>query len=260
MKLSTLATRLDDRLRTDAYADLDASANGLQIGPGGDAASNADREVRTVAVAVDAAVATAEAAADRGTDCLIAHHGLSWGGIERVTGQAYERVAALIENDLALYVSHLPLDGHPELGNAAGLADLLELDDREPFGELGGEHIGRRGRCDPRDPEQVRTVLERLDTGGSAVDHLDFGPDEITDVAVVTGGGADWFGEARREGVDAFVTGEGKGKLYHEAREAGVHVYLAGHYATETSGVRALAELVESWGLATTFVDHPTGL
>jgi dinuclear metal center YbgI/SA1388 family protein len=251
MQLATLCARLDDRLRTDAYADLDASANGLQVGP-------PERDVETVSVAVDAAVATAETAAERDADCLLVHHGLSWGGFDRLTGRTYERIASLIKNNVALYVSHLPLDGHPDLGNAAGVAELLELGDCEPFGELGGEWIGRRGRCSPRDPEQVRTVLETLDNDG--VRHLAFGPDEITDVAIVTGSGADWFGEARRKGVDALVTGEGKGKLYHEAREAGIHVYLAGHYATETFGVRALADVLDSWGVATDFIDHPTGL
>jgi putative NIF3 family GTP cyclohydrolase 1 type 2 len=89
---------------------------------------------------------------------------------------------------------------------------------------------------------------------------LDFGPSTIRDVAVVTGSGADWLEEAAAAEADALVTGEGKGKLYHQAREVGVTVFLAGHYATETFGVRALADLVAEWGLETTYVDCPTGL
>ena len=121
MRLSTLTDRLDERLETDAYADIDASANGLQVGPD-------EGTVDHVAFAVDAAAATIEAAADAGADLLVTHHGLVWGGLDRVTGREYENVSALVENDLSLYVSHLPLDGHQELGNAAGLADYLGLD------------------------------------------------------------------------------------------------------------------------------------
>ncbi|MFB6156870.1 MAG: Nif3-like dinuclear metal center hexameric protein [Haloferacaceae archaeon] len=255
MDLATFAGRLDEELRTDAYADLDASANGLQVGP-------PEGTVEHAAFAVDAAVATAEAAVDAGADVLVTHHGLVWGGLDRVTGQTYERLAPLFTGDLALYVSHLPLDGHPELGNAAGLADLIGLRDREPFGALGSEHLGVRGRAaEPRDVADLAALLDReLDTGAGGVRVLDFGPDRVRDVAVLTGSGADYVGEARDAGVDALVTGEGKGKAYHEAREAGLNVLLAGHYATETFGVRALRERAESWGLETTFVDHPTGL
>jgi dinuclear metal center YbgI/SA1388 family protein len=253
MDCSTLAGRLDDELRTDDYADLDASANGLQVGGGG----GVDR----VAVAVDAAAATISEAVDRDADLLVAHHGLSWGGIDRVTGRQYDRIAPLVENDVGLYVSHLPLDGHQELGNAAGVADLLDLDAREPFGELGPEWVGQQGVAgDPYTVEELTARLDTLDTGGADVRVLPHGPDRIERVAVLTGSGADWLDEAADAGADALVTGEGKGKLYHEAREAGINVFLAGHYATETFGVRALGDLVEEWGLDTFFVDHPTGL
>ncbi|WP_435126079.1 Nif3-like dinuclear metal center hexameric protein [Halobaculum sp. D14] len=255
MKLSEFSARLDEKLDTAAYADLDASPNGLQVGPD-------DREIETAAFAVDAAVATVEAAAARGADVLVTHHGLVWGGLDRVTGQEYHRIAPLVVNDVALYVSHLPLDGHQELGNAAGVADVLGLEDREPFGELGPEYVGQRGAAaEPYTAPELAGTLEReLDHDGEGVQTLDFGPERIEDVAVVTGSGADWLGEAAAAGVDAVVTGEGKQKLYHEAREAGVTVFLAGHYATETFGVQSLQALADDWGLETVFVDHPTGL
>ncbi|MFB6233411.1 MAG: Nif3-like dinuclear metal center hexameric protein [Haloarculaceae archaeon] len=255
MRCSELCGRLDDRLDTAAYADVDASANGLQVGP-------AETEVDHVAVAVDAAVATIEAAAEAGADLLVTHHGLSWGGIERVTGTHYRRIAPLVENDLALYVSHLPLDGHQELGNAAGVADVLELEDREPFGRVGGEHIGLRGEvADPYTVTEVRdTLAGALDTGPGTVRAMEFGTEAVSDVAIVTGSGSDWLEEAREVGADVLVTGEGKGKVYHEARDAGANVVLAGHYATETFGVRSLQQLIGEWGLETSYVDHPTGL
>ena len=265
MELPTLTDRLDERLDTDAYADVDASANGLQVGPGDLSRTERDSSpaVDHVAFAVDAAAATIEDAAAAGADLLVTHHGLVWGGLDRVTGREYENVAALVENDLSLYVSHLPLDGHQELGNAAGLADYLDLDadTREPFGSLGPVTIGQRGRAsDAYGVAELRERLAGLDPGGRAPQVLDFGPDEIRDIAIVTGSGADWLGEAADAGVDALVTGEGKQQAYHEAREAGVHVFLAGHYATETFGVESLADLVSEWGLATTVLEHPTGL
>jgi dinuclear metal center YbgI/SA1388 family protein len=254
MQLSTLAERLDDRLDTAAYADVDASANGLQVGP--------DRAtVERAAFAVDAAVATVEAAADAGADLLVTHHGLVWGGLDRVTGREYDAVAALIENDIALYVSHLPLDGHPSLGNAAGLAAHLDLHDTSSFGTMGPVTIGRRGHAtDPYTAESLRDRLSGLDTGGREPQVLDFGPEAIEEVAIVTGSGVDWLGEAAASGADALVTGEGKQQVYHEAREAGVTVVLAGHYATETFGVERLADLVSGWGVETEVLSHPTGL
>ena len=255
MDCGDLCDRLDELLDTAAYADLDASANGLQVG-------RRDRAVDRVAVAVDAAAATVEAAREAGADLLLTHHGLVWGSLERVTGRDYDRVAGLVEGDLGLYVSHLPLDGHQELGNAAGVGDVLGLEGREPFGVMGPECIGQRGQLPAPTPagDLRERLAEELDTGGRDVQMLAFGPEVVEDVAIVTGSGVDWLPEAVDVGADALVTGEGKQSVYHEAREAGVHVVLAGHYATETSGVRSLAERLESWGLETVFVDHPTGL
>lgn len=254
MKVSEIAGRLDEELRTSAYASIDPSANGLQVGRG-------SREVSHVAFAVDAALATAEAARETGAGVLVTHHGFVFGGLDRVTGLEYERIASLVDGDLALYTSHLPLDGHRDLGNAARLCERLDLGNRAPFGEEGGEYIGQSGEWgSPRTVDDVRASLSELDTGGQDVQVLDFGPDELTSVGVVTGSGTDWIDEASAKGMDALVTGEGKQAAYHRAREAGVTVFLAGHYATETGGVRALQELVEEWGLDTTFIDAPTGL
>ena len=255
MRCQDVADRLNDRLDIAAYAGADASANGLQIGP-------ADHDVDTVAFAVDGAVETLEAAAEHDADLLVVHHGISWGGIERVTGREYDRIAAALDNDLALYAAHLPLDGHQELGNAAGIADLLELGEREPFGTYGGEFIGQRGRLSEPTPlpDVTDTLAGELQSEDNDVRTLEFGPTEIRDVAIVTGSGVDWLDEAIEAGADLLVTGEGKQSVYHEARESGINVVLGGHYATETFGVRALQSLAEKWELETTYLDHPTGL
>jgi dinuclear metal center YbgI/SA1388 family protein len=252
MRRQTFVSRLDDRLRTDDYADLDASANGLQVG-------RAEGTVDRVALAVDAAEATIREAVEGDADCLLVHHGLAWGGFDRLTGLHYDRIEPLVANDVALYVSHLPLDGHQQLGNAAGLADVLGLEDREPFGEYGPEYVGTRGTAeDTYDADDVATLLDgELDTETRV---LDFGPNEIEDVGIITGSGADWIEAAADAGLDALVTGEGKQKAYHEARDLGMNVFLAGHYATETFGVRALGRLAEEWGIETTYIDYPTGI
>ena len=255
MERAEFVDRLDTELRTDDFADVDASANGLQVGsPNG--------TVERVAFAVDGVRETATRAVEANADVLVVHHGLSWGGFERVTGRTYERLEPLVSAGVTLYVSHLPLDAHPELGNAAGVADVLGLEGREPFGTYGPESVGQRGTpAQPYTPETLRDRLQaELDTGGQTVQLLDFGPEQIEDVAIVTGSGSDWLDEAVEAGADALVTGEGKGKVFHEAREAGITVALAGHYATETFGVRSLQGLVEEWGLETVYVDVPTGL
>ncbi len=255
MECQALCDRLDAELETGAYAGVDASANGLQVGP-------ATADIERVAVAVDAAVETVEQATAANADLLLTHHGISWGGIERVTGTHYRRLAALFDAGMALYVSHLPLDGHQTLGNAAGLADLLDLTDRAPFGTIGGQPVGQRGRLP--EPVTVEALCDRLrqhlDTGGREIQTLAFGPDEVDEVAIVTGSGADFLDAAVESGADLLLTGEGKQQVYHEAREHGVHVVLGGHYATETFGVRALADLLTDWGLDTTVLDCPTGL
>jgi dinuclear metal center YbgI/SA1388 family protein len=254
MELSELVDRYDETLRTDAYESIDASANGLQVG-------SLDRDVEHVAVAVDAAVATIDEAAKAGADVLVTHHGLSWGGIERVTGRAYDRISRLVEADVALYVSHLPLDGHQQLGNAAGVAEYLDMEGREPFVSMGGEPIGQRGQLTkPRSAQTLKEELDELPQGAAETRLLPFGPENVSEVGIVTGSGADFLDDALAAGVDTLVTGEGKQQVYHQSRESEINVLLAGHYATETFGVRSLAALADDWGLETTYVEHPTGL
>jgi dinuclear metal center YbgI/SA1388 family protein len=255
MELTDFVDRLDANLRHADYADVDASANGLQVG-------ERAGTIEHVAFAVDAAEATIEAAIERGADALVVHHGVIWGGLDDVTGHTYRRIAPLVEYDCALYASHLPLDGHPEHGNAAGIADLLDLADTEAFAEMGGEPIGRAGELpEPTLLGDLAAGLEDdLDTGGQHVQVLDHGPSEVESVAVVTGSGVDFLDAAEAIDADVLITGEGKQHAYHQSREAGINVILAGHYATETFGVRSLQALTEEWGIETTFIDHPTGL
>lgn len=252
MELTAFVERLDDRLETDAYSDVDASANGLQVGP-------REGTVDHAAFAVDAAEATITDAADAAADVLVVHHGLSWGGIDRITDHHYGRIAALIENDIALYVSHLPLDGHQTLGNAAVVADTLGLRETEAFGSMGPVTVGQRGVADDLSRSELVATLES-ELEDDDVQLLEFGPETVEQVAIVTGSGTDWLAEAQAVGADTLITGEGKQQVYHRAREAGINVVLAGHYATETGGVQRLQSLAEEWGINTSYHSHPTGI
>lgn len=257
---AALAAALDRFLRVSEIHDK--ALNGLQVdGPD---------PVARVALATDAALATIEAARAGGAQLLIVHHGLFWG--ERpapITGALWRRIAALVGARLALYAAHLPLDAHPEVGNNAVLARRLGLRDVRPFGvwpglppapDGGPGALGFGGALpEPLDRDALRTwCAERL---GASVALLPFGPERVSSLAVVSGDAADLAPDAAREGYGAYLTGETSHTAYHPALEAGVNLLCAGHYATETWGVRALGEHVErAHGLETFFCDAPTGL
>lgn len=244
-----LVAYLDRYLALDEWSDK--SLNGLQV--------EGRVTIVRIAVATDAALATIAMAAEAGAGMLIVHHGLFWGPAIPVVGPHRARIAALIEAGLSLYAAHLPLDGHPEIGNNAVLADLLGLEEREPFGVYGERAIGFRGVL----PEEI----ERDELGGrleallgARPTVLPFGPSRIRSLAIVSGGAADMVEQAAAAGVDAFVTGESSHIAWHDARERGVNLVFGGHYATETLGVRALGEhLADRFGVESVFLDAPTG-
>ncbi|MDX1624046.1 MAG: Nif3-like dinuclear metal center hexameric protein [Gemmatimonadota bacterium] len=245
-----LVSWLDELLEIDEWRDK--SLNGLQV-------EGAER-IRTVATATDAALATFEMAVEADAQLLVVHHGIFWGESEPVTGPRRARLAALLGADLSLYAAHLPLDAHPEIGNNAVLADLLEIQDRTPFGRWGEREIGAIGALpEPTTRETLAGRLEALLGERPAV--LGFGPGRISRVAIVSGDAAGLIDEAATAGADAFVTGERDHVAFHVARERGIDVFFAGHYATETVGVRALGERIsEEFGVESVFLDAPTGL
>lgn len=252
---SEICSKLNKILETEKYNDIDASVNGLQIG-------QRDICVEKVAFAVDAAEATINEAVNRKADLLITHHGISWGDLKRVTSRNYQRISPLIKSDTGLYVSHLPLDGNKQIGNAAGIADLLNLRNREKFGKIGEEYIGQKGIL--KNSTRARKIYDKLQKNLNIAEErtqiLDFGKNNVENIGIVTGSGSDWLDEAVEKKIDLFITGEGKQKIYHQAKESGINVFLGGHYATETFGVKSLKKLVSGWGLETVYIDHPTGL
>lgn len=253
MKLESLLQYLEGYLRISDHPDYGNALNGLQV--------EGRTEVRTLAVAVDASEASIASAVELGADLLLVHHGLFWDGLRPVTGRRYRRLRALIEADLGLFSVHLPLDGHAEVGNCALLARALGLELAGTFAPFKGTEIGWWGTFPtPVDPVELRSRLSGA-VGGGPVHHVPGGPQGVERVGVVTGGGASFLAEAKAVGLDALVTGEGTHHAHFDAVEEGIHLYLAGHYATETFGVRALGEhLAERFGLEWHFIDQPTGL
>jgi len=250
MKSEALFQYLDELLEIADFPDYRTALNGLQVEGGA--------EVESLAVAVDASEETIGAAVEAGADVLIVHHGLFWGGLEPLTGRRFRKVAALVRADLALFSVHLPLDAHPEVGNCAVLARRLGVEVDGRFGSYEGEDIGVRGEL-KADRGELRDRLEEV--LGGPVQLLSGGPEAVRRVAVVTGAGGSFLEEAAGAGLDALITGEASHHAYVDARELGLNVYLGGHYATETWGVRALAaHLEERFDLPWTFIDAPSGL
>ena len=207
---------------------------------------------------MDASHATVRLAIAAGADLLLVHHGLFWSGSHPWTGRRYELLRLLLDHDLAVYSSHLPLDCHPRLGNNARLAAALGLSRLEPFFFEKGRHLGLCSRM-RLDRVELARRLERV-TGRVPV-VLPGGPAVCHRIGVVSGGAGAELKLAVQEGVDTFITGEGPHWTFALAEELQVNVLYGGHYATETLGVQALAaHLSRKFRLPWSFLDHPSGL
>ena len=251
MNRDEIVAFLNKYLNIDVYPDK--SRNGLQV--------EGKKEVEKIAFAVDACMDTFVKAKALGADMLIVHHGLIWGGIEYVRGLVQKRLKFLLENELNLYAAHLPLDLHPEVGNNAQLLKLLGLEPKEPFGSYNGLSIGYISEFDEPKPLPLiaQILVEKLKT--DYVKAYEFGVEEIKRVGVVSGRGGFAIPEAIEKGVDLFITGEFLHDDYHTAKEGRLSVIAAGHYASETLGVKALMHVLrEKFGVKTVFIDNPTGL
>ena len=249
-KLSDIARYCDRLLRTPEIHDYDGAVNGLQV-------ENRGRVTR-IAAAVDASLATVRLATEAGADLIVVHHGLFWSARHPWTGPHFQIFRHLLESNLAVYSSHLPLDAHPRLGNNAQLCAALGFKRLKPFFYDRDQFLGWQ-TVTSLSREELRRKLATA--AGSDPLVIPGGPSICRRIGVVTGGAGSQLALAAREGVDTFITGEGPHWTYALAEELGVNVFYAGHYATETFGVKALAKhLAAKFGVSWTFVDHPTGL
>ena len=241
----------DDYLELAAIEDYPGALNGLQV--------EATRPVARIGAATDACQRTIDLAVEASCEILLVHHGLFWGGVGPIVGPSYRRIATLIAADVALYSAHLPLDVHEEVGNNVLLAAALDLPVEGRFGSHGPvDGLGVLVEAELH-RDELRERVSRVT--GTAVTMIPGGPERIQRLAIVTGGAGSMIAEACAAHADAFLTGEGSHHTYHEARELGINVFYAGHYATETFGVRALAEhTADRYGIEHVFFDVPTGL
>lgn len=237
-------------LRPETFTDHDGAVNGLQVENSG--------SITKIAAAVDGSLATIKMAIAAEADLLIVHHGLFWTPSTPWTGHRYQMLELLIKNDLAVYSSHLPLDAHPTLGNNAQLCSKLDLENLKPFFLDKGQHLGFQAKKKiSRDAlaQKLQAVL------GRAPIVLPGGPETCQRIGVVTGSAGGSLKQAKEEGIDTLITGEGPHWTHVLAEELGINVFYGGHYATETFGVKALsAHLSERFHVEWEFLDYPSGL
>ena len=244
---------MTDVLEIGRYSQADFSLNGLQVG-------NLDAEVHKVAFAVDASLATIQEAARQHCDVLFVHHGLFWGRPIAITGRHYDRVKTLLDNNMALFACHLPLDANLVYGNNAQMARRLGLEDVQPFSFFHGVYVGVKGRLP--EPIGADKVIDLLGVRKNATNfEINCGGKQFRTVGIVSGEGAGDVYQAMEEGLDVLITGESRYTTVNDCLEAGMSMMCLGHYETETFGVKAMMEIVElEMGLDVRFVDIPLGL
>jgi dinuclear metal center YbgI/SA1388 family protein len=244
-----IVQELDGLLEPARFEDY--GPNGLQV-PG-------PARVETIATGVSANVQLFELAAAEHAQLLLVHHGLFWGsGPGAIDAALKRRLKILFDADIALAAYHLPLDAHPRFGNNALLAQALGAETLEPFALHRGQPIGILARLpgEGLSPEALFARVHEITSREPLV--FDTGPARVRSVAIVSGAGSDYLAEADAAGADALLTGEPAERAMAGAREAHLHFIAAGHYATETFGVRRIGEhLAERFGVRHVFLDVP---
>jgi dinuclear metal center YbgI/SA1388 family protein len=254
--LSIIADHLDRLLRTREIPDYPPALNGVQLENRGD--------IVKVAAAVDFSRRIVEQTIAARANLLLVHHGMFWGGLRPISGQLYDRIAPLIQHDVAVYASHLPLDAHPELGNNVLLARELGLKPSGGFARYQTVDIGVQGETAVQTQvliERARAVARRHKGDVIATPLQDLRATKRWGICTGAGADANTIREALDAGIDTLIVGEGPHYTAVESADAGLVIIYVGHYATETFGVCAVAEHLERhFGLPWTFLDAPTGL
>ena len=233
-----------------AYEYSDYGPNGLQV--------EGKSSIQKISFAVSATLDSITNAVSNGSDCLIVHHGILWNyhGARPLTGPVLNRISPLIKNDINLIGYHLPLDGHPEIGNAASIARRLNMENIEPFGEYKGSYIGVKATF--KHPIKVKDLRKEVE---NSVNHqvILASPnveEEISSMGIITGGATSSWSEAVTEELSAYLTGEISEHSWNDSQEAGIHMLAAGHYATEIFGIKNLMQLIsDQFDIECNFID-----
>lgn len=236
---------LNNLLKPDTIKDF--CPNGLQV--------EGKNEIRTIVTGVTASQTLIDAAIEKNADAILVHHGYFWKGESQpITGMKKRRVAALLANDINLFAYHLPLDIHPEMGNNAQLAQLLDIEIEAGL-EPVNNSVAMKGR--------LKTPLTGSEFADKISQVLNRAPltslvrtGKIETIALCTGGGQGYIDLAAEQGLDAYLTGEASEQTIHSSREQNIDFFAAGHHATERYGIKALGELLaEQYGFDVTFID-----
>jgi dinuclear metal center YbgI/SA1388 family protein len=254
--LAAIASYLDAVLGTETIPDYPGAFNGIQVANQG--------SITRIAASVDVSRRVIDAAIRGGADLLLVHHGMMWGGVQRITGSVYHRLRLLLAHNVAVYSSHLPLDAHPTFGNNVLLARTFGLEPSGGFARYRTIDVGIRGECDC----DTASLLVRADAfarmHGGVARSTEIVPGRRTRRwGICTGAGAssETLLEAQGLEIDTLIVGEGPHYTAVAADDADIVVIYAGHYATETLGVSALAEhLTSTFRIPSTFIAAPTGL
>lgn len=221
-------------LRPETYADY--CANGLQV--------EGAEHIESIAFAVSATRDSINQAVENKAGALVVHHGLFWTfhGAKPLTGAFAQRIFPLVKNNINLFGYHLPLDGHPDIGNAATLGQLIDCRQQQPFGDYKGSTTGIKGVFEQ--PLTAAALQQKLE---AVLKHnvILATPDNnalIRSGGIITGGANSEWRLAEKEQLDAYITGEISEHDWHESQEAGVHMFAGGHHATEQFGIQALME------------------
>ncbi|NLI39927.1 MAG: Nif3-like dinuclear metal center hexameric protein [Caldisericales bacterium] len=248
-----IARWLDEALVVP-QAKGDSSANGLQV--------DASEPVTKLGFAVDACMDAFTEAKNQGCHMLLCHHGLYWkGDDQRATGLMGNRISYLIRNGVSLWACHLPLDMHPKYGNNAVLSIILGINNRKSFGMYHDLPLGFFGEVEGN--PTCGELAQRLSDGVLECKPWiwSFGKKSCKNIGVVSGGGSYAIEEAAGLGLDCLVTGEVLHQDYHTAKELGINIIVAGHWATETVGILSAGKAVATFfGLESVFINKPTGL
>lgn len=250
--LKNILTFITDELSADSYKD--ASLNGLQV------ESNCD--IQTIASSVDSGLSVIEQAAKQKADILLVHHGLFWGSPIAIRDSHKKIVKALFDANINLIAQHLPLDASEKYGNNYSLAKLLELEQLKPAAFYQNQALGCIGENTKQKPFSffTDTLKNNLD-GAQNILALNFGPKTPQKICVVSGSAADQLYQYKKEGFDTFITGEPKQFVYHFCKDNGINAIFAGHYASETLGVKNISQAVaDKFSLKHVFISHPTGI